>query len=99
MAVSVRRGHSAVGYVLTITSIDMDSSYPTGGEPLTAADLGFAKKPRIVVAFPAKGYVFEYDFVNEKLKAYASSGTEVTNATDLSSVTNIQVFAWGSAPS
>lgn len=70
-----------------------DSSYPTGGEDLTRATLGFVNIEN-VTATNAGGYVFEYDRANQKLKAYWVDTTvdgaalaEVAAATNLSSVT------------
>lgn len=55
--------------------ITFDSSYPTGGESLTAADLGFtAAEPYAqiikLVAGHKGGYTFDYDYTNHKLIAY-----------------------------
>jgi len=46
-----------------------DSSYPRGGESLTAADLGLDSIDMVMVA-PVDGYTFEYDYTNSLLKAY-----------------------------
>jgi hypothetical protein len=51
-------------------TIAFDSSYPTGGESLTAADLGLKKIDMIQIQ-PQSGLVFEYDYTNSKVKAYA----------------------------
>jgi hypothetical protein len=58
---------------MSVSTIDFDSSYPTGGEPLTPADLGFASTsdPELHIEVKAKGgYVFEYDHANQKVLAY-----------------------------
>lgn len=57
---------------LSIAKITFDSSYATGGESLTPADLGFDTNVVIVqlTAHTAAGYQFEYDYTNKKLKAY-----------------------------
>ncbi|RLC39384.1 MAG: hypothetical protein DRH51_07225, partial [Candidatus Coatesbacteria bacterium] len=48
--------------------ISFDSSYPTGGESL---DLTDRLKTVLAVFFENKGgYFFEYDYTNEKVKAY-----------------------------
>lgn len=75
---------------MVIKRVTFDSSYVTGGEPLTAANLGLAS---VVAAFAtgATGYKFGYDTTNSKLLAYRSgaSGTafaEVGNTVDLSAI-------------
>lgn len=55
--------------------VDFDSSYPTGGEVLTKATLGFAYAPDAVVAFDRLGFSFEHDLANEKLKVLAAIKT------------------------
>lgn len=57
---------------LAVATVLFDSSYATGGEALTAADLGFPPGCTLVLvnAHPAAGFQFEYDYTNAKLKAY-----------------------------
>lgn len=52
-------------------TIAFDSSYPTGGESLTAANLGLGTIEYIRID-PKAGYVFEYDYTNKKVLAYRS---------------------------
>jgi hypothetical protein len=88
--------------LLRIIHVDFDSSYPTGGESFTPADAGF---PVIyaLIAEPKSGYIFEYDYTNEKIKAYYcdyDSGSddvliEVANTTDLSAVTGVRLLVFG----
>lgn len=73
-----------------VKGITFDASYPTGGEPLTAASLGLASVLMAMVQ-PAAGYAFVYDITNSKVLAYRGAGTgavlaEETAATDLSAV-------------
>ena len=85
-----------------VVDVDFDSSYPTGGESLTAADLGLSVVD-IVIPSPKSGYVFEYDYTNSKLKAYwadydaGADGAliEVGNGTDLHTVTDVRLLAMG----
>jgi hypothetical protein len=71
--------------------IDFDSSYPTGGESLTATMLQLDEILFVSVQ-PANGRIFQYDYANSKLLAYfvdsgtASDGplTELADGTDLS---------------
>lgn len=53
---------------LNVASITFDSSYPTGGEAITAAQLGL-QAINFVQASPAGGYDFEFDYSASKLKA------------------------------
>ena len=62
------------GLYASIASVTFDSSYPTGGESLLAAELSFPPSVDIVylAAQPTAGYKFEYDYTNSKLKAFTS---------------------------
>jgi hypothetical protein len=72
--------------------ITFDSSYPTGGEALTAANVGL-KIGIDFISFERKtvggvAYSFEYDRTSGKLIAYvATTGAQVADTTDLSAVT------------
>ena len=52
--------------------VTWDSSYATGGLGLTGTTLGLTATPRSVHGNPKSGYVFEYDYSNQKLKAFVS---------------------------
>ncbi len=54
---------------IVIADIDFDTSYPTGGEGLTAANLGLTGVDFLQVS-GKNGYIFEYDYSNAKLLAY-----------------------------
>ena len=69
-----------------VVDFTLDNSYPTGGYPLTYATLGVDIAPDTVVAHSSTGHTFGYDYANQKLKVF-SAGTEITNATDLHTVT------------
>lgn len=81
------------GLRMKVKTVTFDSSYPTGGEALTAADFGLSS---IVWAHAsnASGYVFSYDYTNSKLLAYRGDNDnaadapmiEVANAVNLSAV-------------
>ena len=53
-------------------SIAFDSSYPTGGEPLSKTALHLSENVTVDLfsANPKSGYVFEYDYANSKLLVY-----------------------------
>lgn len=56
-------------------TIDFDSSYPSGGEALTLAQMGLASVTDSGVDIrPKSGYSFEYDYTNNKVLAYQSAG-------------------------
>lgn len=81
----------------TVTKVVFDSSYPTGGEPLTAAQLGLRTvthaHAQVQVAGTGSVTNVFYDVANQKLKAFTAAA-EVANTTDLSAVT-VQVTAYG----
>lgn len=87
---------------IRVGTIAFDSSYPTDGEALAAADLNLRGITWLMVS-PKSGYVFEYDYTNSKLKAFygdnnnASDGplVEVPNTTNLSTLTDAKFFAIG----
>ena len=54
---------------VSVVSVAFDASYATGGESLTARDLGLVVLTS-VIAQPKSGYTFEYDYTNFKLLAY-----------------------------
>ena len=58
---------------LAAGTILFDSSYPTGGEALTATDLKFPGHVTIhsLICHQAGGFAFEYDHTNGKLKVLA----------------------------
>lgn len=87
-----------------LSSVAFDNSYPTGGEPLTFADLGFQDAPDFVIVVGGhKGYTFDYDATNQKMLVYwgdnnnAADGpaVEVPNTTDISTLSAVKVLAVG----
>ncbi len=57
---------------LHVGTIDFDSSYPTGGESLTPANVGLTKIDSIDFD-STSGYTFVYDHTNQKVLAYVAS--------------------------
>ena len=55
---------------LQVADCTFDSAYVTGGESLTAGDLGFPPGVKVVLlnAEPEDGFAFQYDRANSKLK-------------------------------
>lgn len=81
----------------TVTDVTFDSSYPTGGEALTAADLGLTTVNFAITSIKTAGAgsVTEAFYVTSTglLKAYAAAA-EIANTTDLSAVV-VQIVAFG----
>jgi hypothetical protein len=59
-----------MGHLETLTIITFDSSYPSGGETLTASDFGMTEIYGVSVIGDCGGYQFNYDQSNLKLKVY-----------------------------
>lgn len=84
-----------------VTTVTFDSSYPTGGESLTAADLGLvsidAVLPCAAVNATPVAVVTTYDKTNSKLLAFQADGAasglaslaQVANTTDLSAFSTV----------
>lgn len=85
------------GLTMRSFTVVMGSSYPTGGEALTASTLGLTSLAAVICTPAAKSdfsdaYAIQYDHTNSKLMAYrdtASSAafTQVPNTTNLSAYT------------
>ncbi len=58
---------------VVVANVTFDSSYPTGGEALAPSALSMQNFD-LVQAGQASGYAFEYDYTNQKLKAYLPVG-------------------------
>ena len=92
-------GGTASKYV--IKRIQLDSSYPTGGEALSPSTLGFNVIHMVICDTEDSGYIAQYDYTNEKLAMYeagadAAALDEVANTTDLSAV-YVRILAYGIA--
>lgn len=57
-----------------LAKITFDSSYPTGGEVVTPAQFGLQAIDFLELN-NASGYLFEFDYVNNKIKAITPEGT------------------------
>lgn len=69
LTITVTRRITAGDQHLVSGHVSFDSSYPTGGESFTAANLGLRTVDLMLVQ-QTKGIVFEYDYTNSKLMAY-----------------------------
>ena len=103
LSVTVRERHSLGSLKANIVEVSFDDSYPTGGEALTAGDLGLTRVS-FALAEPASGYAFEYDHTNSKLLAYYAdydAGADgpliqVPDTTDLNpAVAGVRLIAFG----
>lgn len=57
-----------------VADVAFDSTYPTNGEAVTAQQFGLTALD-FVLPSPAAGYIFEFDHVNSKLKAFTPTGS------------------------
>lgn len=82
---------------MAVRDITFDSSYPTGGEALSASDFGMqvilASIPTVRTAGTGSVTAVQHDIENGKLLAYTAAA-QVANTTDLSAVT-VRVIAFG----
>lgn len=67
-------------------TITFDSSYPTGGEAVTAADFGFGSQLIELLVFPTGAEVPVFDKTNKKVLLYTADGTQAANTSDQSAV-------------
>lgn len=65
--------------------LTFDSSYPTGGEAVTASTFGFNTLIDLHV-FPTGGETPVFDKANSKVLLYTADGTQATNASDQSAI-------------
>lgn len=86
-------------------TLAFDSSYPAGGEALSAANIGLGLIDKIEIESKS-GYVFSYDYDNGKVMVYeqtdpADAGganiplVEVTDTTSLATLTGVKFRAVG----
>lgn len=66
--------------------ITFDSSYPTGGEVLTPAEVGLTRIDHVQVSARGGTEVVVWDHVNSKLQIFTADGVEATNASNQSAI-------------
>lgn len=93
--VRVHTRRLAMGVRVVTGTLAFDSSYPTGGEAITPSTAFGLSEVHGVLFGNQGGYTFAYDYVNNKVLAYTTAGTEVVNATDLSALNNVKFIALG----
>jgi len=76
-------------------SITCDSSYATGGYPLTPAELGLSSIERVIPEVETVGTHFAvFDYTNNKIVMFVAAGTQVANAADISTI-KMKVTVYG----
>lgn len=75
LSVSIIKSNSVGVQRMTLATVTFDSSYPTGGEALVAADFGLTKIEAVIPAGPARSSTPEalpvsFDAANDKLLAF-----------------------------
>ena len=80
------------GATLVAATVAFDSSYPTGGEAIAAADLGLDAAIDFAVVTTGGADVVVWDRATGKLKIFTADGTEATNASDQSAVSRDILF-------
>lgn len=91
-------GNSKTGATkhITTATVTFDSSYPTGGEDVTEADLGLTNVDAVFVNQDIDGAEqVVFDPATDKLLVFTADGTEAGAASDQSGVT-VQILAVGS---
>lgn len=68
-------------------TVTFDSSYATGGYPITAANFGLSTILSLDANTSSAGHGVWFDSVNNKLKVFTTAATEVANAASLAGVT------------
>jgi hypothetical protein len=68
-----------------IVDVTCDTSYPTGGYAVAPANLSSIVFADVQIP-PATGHIAAWDYSASKLKLFTAQGTEVTNATNVSTV-------------
>ena len=82
-----------------IKDITFDDSYPTGGEGLSATQLGLEEVYIVLISQKSDGYGVQYDYSNEKLEIYEAGADgaaldELGNTADASGIA-IRLIAYG----
>lgn len=66
--------------------VTFDSSYPTGGEAVTAADFGLSKIEAVIPVCTTGGEVVTWNAATSKLMVFTADGTQASNSSNQSAV-------------
>ena len=80
------------GATLKAVTVAFDNSYPTGGEAIAAADLGFDTAIDFAVVATGGSDTVVWNRSTGKLQIFTADGTEATNASDQSAVSRDILF-------
>lgn len=78
LTVAVTRRVVAGNQYIVAGTIAFDSSYPTGGESFTAADLGLRIVDMMILQSGSSGFAYEYDYTNSKVLVYSQGAAHAT---------------------
>jgi len=84
---------------VVFAQVTFDSSYPTGGEAVSADDFPSIstaiEEVAVLSSSPAGTEVVVYDRANSKLLVFTADGTQASNASDQSGVDNVTLMVIG----
>lgn len=104
MALSFTSVNNAVGtpgtFRETIYDIQFDSSYPTGGEAVSAKDVGLATLMGLAVigvslvagTAPTTSPLFQFDYKNGKIQAFRTGTSADTNLNEVANGQSLATF-------
>lgn len=70
---NLRRQGTGLGY-MSVFDLALDNSYPTGGYFIDPNAIGLARITNLSTYGSDGGYLFEFDYVNNKFKVFSASG-------------------------
>lgn len=79
---SLKKRMQAGELQIRVVDLTLDNSYPTGGWAVTPQQLGLGLNGVVwfVMLPEINGFTFEWDYVNNKLKAFWGGGAGAANA-------------------
>jgi hypothetical protein len=83
---------------MRVFDVTFDASYPTGGEPLTAANVGLKKIEQAIPHGSARNTAgtlsvkVAYDYTTQKLFAYETAGTVSTPDAEVGSTESLATY-------